>query len=608
MSARSSLRVVAFAPLAMASVVGCTVTSTGVPMPDAALVQSDASRAPDAASPSCGASTVGTSCTTTAECDDGCFCNGIEMCLEGTCAQRETAPCDDGIVCTLDACDEDTNRCESVGRHEMCADDDLCNGDEECVPFVSCAPGPRLSCVDGDPCTIGSCDPLLGCSYEIRDLDGDGFTDDRCGGDDCDDDPESGATVRPGGVEICDNGIDDDCNRLVDYREASCLAQNDTCETAEMLTGAGTYVRTTRGAAGHYPLGCLGGGVDTVFLFRLEAEQNVAATVLTTTGSGAVSIRSASSCATGPDEVCGAEVVARALPAGDYALVVRTSSATTFTLSLDFDAPTPVMETDVCGAGAVDISGGGTFTGFFADVADDYTLSCRTGTGSAGFRDAAYRLVLDEASDVVLTASTVGAAAGSTFLSLTRDCTSAPSTLACVQRTSAEIRRRSLPAGTYYVLLEAASSTATAWTLGATVTPALPRAEGDACISAVDITDTTVSLPISMLELDTGTTCGGSTSASRDASFTFTTTALSDVILSTSAGATHYLAVSAACGNPASEVFCTSGTPDISHRFLRLPAGTWHVTAATSLTSGTLTASASRRFLERVARELGLVP
>jgi hypothetical protein len=120
----------------------------------------------------------------------------------------------------------------------------------------------------------------------------------------------------------------------------------------------------------------------------------------------------------------------------------------------------------------------------------------------------------------------------------------------------------------------------------------MPRAPGDSCGTALDIGGATATVPISALIYDHGTSCGGTTASARDANFTFTLPATSDVILRTEAGGIHYVSLSDECGNRAAETFCTSGTPRIERRFLRLPAGTYHVGVAMSLTSGDLTASA----------------
>jgi hypothetical protein len=81
-----------------------------------------------------------------------------------------------------------------------------------------------VSCDDGDPCTLDTCEPTTGsCDYSLAtlDLDGDGYRAPRPGtlpgapdacGDDCDD---SNAMAHPGGVEVCD-GVDNDCNGVVD--------------------------------------------------------------------------------------------------------------------------------------------------------------------------------------------------------------------------------------------------------------------------------------------------------------------------------------------------------------------------------------------------------
>ncbi len=54
---------------------------------------------------------------------------------------------------------------------------------------------------------------------ECWDLDEDGYGDEACGGDDCDD---GNGNVNPGMAENCTNGIDDDCDDLVDDQDPEC--------------------------------------------------------------------------------------------------------------------------------------------------------------------------------------------------------------------------------------------------------------------------------------------------------------------------------------------------------------------------------------------------
>jgi len=64
----------------------------------------------------------------------------------------------------------------------------------------------------GDPCVmVPQCDNGS-CVYDL-DVDGDGVIAENCGGTDCDD---SLASVRPAISENCGNGIDDNCDELVD--------------------------------------------------------------------------------------------------------------------------------------------------------------------------------------------------------------------------------------------------------------------------------------------------------------------------------------------------------------------------------------------------------
>ena len=88
-------------------------------------------------------------------------------------------------------------------------------------------------CEDGDPCTIdrcheGFCDPQ---SNPIDD-DLDGYVSHICGGPDCDDENEMihpGIVESPYDDEICFDGLDNDCNDLMDEEDAGCFH----CEAAE---------------------------------------------------------------------------------------------------------------------------------------------------------------------------------------------------------------------------------------------------------------------------------------------------------------------------------------------------------------------------------------
>ncbi len=64
----------------------------------------------------------------------------------------------------------------------------------------------------------------------VTDADGDGYDAESEGGDDCDD---GNAAVHPGATEICDNGIDDDCDTYVDTNDADCAQADDDDDMAD---------------------------------------------------------------------------------------------------------------------------------------------------------------------------------------------------------------------------------------------------------------------------------------------------------------------------------------------------------------------------------------
>ncbi len=555
-------------------------------------------------------STLGEACS--GGCDDGCYCNGVERCEEGVCVAGE-APCVDEVECTADVCLEEANRCFHEPQHEMCTNGDACDGIELCNPTLGCGPGAPPYCNDESSCTVDSCDPEMGCVFSARDLDGDGYTDGGCGGEDCDDDPRFGTDIHPGATEICDNRRDDDCDGMRDYNDSDCAPSNDTCETAVLLPGAGTYSGSTRSPlVGNYTLGCrTGAGPDAVFRFTLAEMSDVRVTVAGGGTNVAVALRPWAQCASGPDDKCnnGAPptFLRRSLPAGEYAIIVQASTGGgAFDLNLRIDPPTEIPPIDECGPGTEDLCGGApcttlagaVFTGMFADTEDDYSLSC----GTSSRRDAVYRFTLDAPKDVTVRATSGPSTWTTTYLALTTDCASQAAERRCIASSSAEIRQRELGPGTYYLIVESGDVSSATYSMTVTITDPVPRVPGDACSTAVDISEATLggggmgSASVGSLELDSGTSCGGTSTSYRDATFRFTLPTTRDVTLTTSVGTSfHYVSLQTACGDSSSDLRCWSGSGTLGQSWRSLPAGEYFVTMAMSVTSGTATASLMTR-------------
>lgn len=164
-----------------------------------------------------------TPCTTSADCEDGLFCNGVETCASGRCVPG-TRVCDDHIACTVDVCNEAMRAC--VARAPDLDGD--AHGDVRCVdeagiPFgddcddtdPNAFPGNVEVCDDHDD----DCDPA---TRGGTDEDADGFESRACCnpdasgmlrcGTDCQD---TIAATHPGATEVCD-GFDQDCDMVVD--------------------------------------------------------------------------------------------------------------------------------------------------------------------------------------------------------------------------------------------------------------------------------------------------------------------------------------------------------------------------------------------------------
>ena len=188
-------------------------------------------------------------CATSADCDDGEFCNGEEYCdLDGRC-QDGDPPCpDDTLFCTgVESCNETLDQCETSGN--PCPDDaTFCNGDETCNESDDICehtgnpcPDDGLFCNGAESCneTSDQCDTTGDpCPDDGLFCNGDESCNE--GGDTCDHsgDPCPDDALFCNGVESC-NETSDQCDTTGDpcpddgefcNGDETCDESGDTCE------------------------------------------------------------------------------------------------------------------------------------------------------------------------------------------------------------------------------------------------------------------------------------------------------------------------------------------------------------------------------------------
>jgi Putative metal-binding motif len=173
--------------------------------------------------------------------------------LDGGEPCSDDAECDDGIDCTQDSCDAAAGRCVHDADDALCDDGVYCDGVETCSATLGCQSGPVITCSTDVACTIDTCvEATQSCEHVPRDADGDGDPPIQCGGTDCNDfDP----LVSGNASEICGNGIDDNCNGVID--ENDCVTPlYDRCSDALEIDAPGAYTVSTVGAAKDYAISC----------------------------------------------------------------------------------------------------------------------------------------------------------------------------------------------------------------------------------------------------------------------------------------------------------------------------------------------------------------
>jgi hypothetical protein len=96
-------------------------------------------------------------------CDDGAFCDGVEICSSVLGCVQGSMPCIDGVTCTIDGCDETLDECIYAPSDEQCSDGALCNGEEQCDTDLGCQSGTGPDCSNDDTaCATYACDEDAG--------------------------------------------------------------------------------------------------------------------------------------------------------------------------------------------------------------------------------------------------------------------------------------------------------------------------------------------------------------------------------------------------------------------------------------------------------------
>ena len=134
----------------------------------------------------------------TAACDDGDACSTIDTCSGGECVGTNRVMCVDSDPCTDESCDPVDGSCVFSHNTAGCDDGSVCTKQTTCADGACQGGAAALDCNDGSPCTADTCDAAAGCTHTPTA----GACDDA---DDCtaDDSCTGGACV--GAAVVCDD-------------------------------------------------------------------------------------------------------------------------------------------------------------------------------------------------------------------------------------------------------------------------------------------------------------------------------------------------------------------------------------------------------------------
>lgn len=221
---------------------------------------------------------------------------------------------------------------------------------------------------------------------------------------------------------------------------------------------------------------------------------------------------------------------------------------------------------DVCDA-PLAITAAGTYPVTLTGASADYTLGC---VGTAR-QDVVLSLTLTEPQDVRIAAD---ADFFTTVLALRTTCTDTSTETECVSGFPGTIRRRALPAGTYFIILTGYGTGDVSVTVE--LTPPSPPPTNESCTAPIVIPPTGGHFEGSFLDVRDDHMVGCGFGGSADVVYTFTLADASDVQVDARSltGEAVSWAVGTTCGSTIGEVRCAYGTP-AGGTLHELPAGTY---------------------------------
>ncbi len=354
-------------------------------------------------------------------------------------------------------------RCRNTPDSSQCTGGNYCDGEQICDAKLGCEPGPVTTCDDMNECTIDSCnEAAMACVHAPRDLDEDGDPDAHCDpGHDCNDVDPNVSSLH---AEVCANGIDDNCNGVVD--ETPCVSpMGTTCASAITVAGAGNYSISTEGANETFATSCSvsmpSGASDVVVAITVPAGPNVDLELWATAQSTSVALAIDTTCGDATSEIAcdgvanatSARVIDRNVPPGTYYAVVTTQIEATVELEVALLTPTPKPTNESCATAAPITPGTPTTVSIIDPRRPDLVSACPAQTG-----ELTYAFTTTQPQDIRIYASTI-AGTGQPVVGLRDPGCSAPADeLSC--RTGAQIPVfvHSAPAGTYTLTVAGTSA------------------------------------------------------------------------------------------------------------------------------------------------------